>query len=252
MPPKGEVGYDSRAPSAYGDPYSRSVYDQPLSRGISPSASQQNLRPRASFYENKSQYGGGGPGSVFGDARSVHTGYAPAPVPPFNPFYNQAEMRGSSYSLTQLPLDHRGSTYSLTGGNAGPPLGWSQSRLSSYSIAPQGSAPPPAAPQSRPTSNFLGDLDSGAPLSAGAQSITDGQLESSIRRICKNADLDTLTKKGVRKQLEEEYSVGLTERKEAINRIIEKVLNGESASPACEALAESQIDPSRSHTIHCT
>ena len=72
-------------------------------------------------------------------------------------------------------------------------------------------------------------MDGAAPLSGGAQSITDGQLESSIRRICKDADLDTLTKKGVRKQLEEEYGVGLTERKDAINRIIEKVLSGTSS-----------------------
>lgn len=83
---------------------------------------------------------------------------------------------------------------------------------------------------SRPASNFLPELqintDSNT-MSLGAEGITEGQLEVSIRRICEGADLDTLTKKGVRKALEEEYGVGLGGRKEAINRIIERVLAGE-------------------------
>ncbi len=65
------------------------------------------------------------------------------------------------------------------------------------------------------------------PVSLGEAGTTEAQLESSIRRICAGADLDQLTKKGVRKQLEEEYEVGLGSRKESINRIIEKVLTGE-------------------------
>ena len=63
-------------------------------------------------------------------------------------------------------------------------------------------------------------------MDLGEAGITEAQLESSIRRICGGADLDQLTKKGVRKQLEEEYGVGLGGRKEAINRIIERVLAG--------------------------
>lgn len=58
----------------------------------------------------------------------------------------------------------------------------------------------------------------------GAQAITDSQLERSIRKICANAELDKLTKKGVRKELEREYGVELAERREAINRLVEKVL----------------------------
>jgi chitin synthase len=50
------------------------------------------------------------------------------------------------------------------------------------------------------------------------------QLEQSIRRICDGADLDTLTKKGVRRQLESEYGMPLAQRKDDINRIIEAVL----------------------------
>jgi chitin synthase len=66
-----------------------------------------------------------------------------------------------------------------------------------------------------------------APMDMGEAGISDAHLESSIRRICAEADLDNLTKKGVRKQLEQEHGVSLDQRKETINRIIEKVLNGE-------------------------
>ena len=65
-----------------------------------------------------------------------------------------------------------------------------------------------------------------APLDMGEAGISDAQLEQSIRRICAGADLDTLTKKGVRRELEQEYAVGFDARKETITRIIEKVLNG--------------------------
>lgn len=54
--------------------------------------------------------------------------------------------------------------------------------------------------------------------------LSDAQLEASIRRITDSADLDTLTKKGVRKQLETEYGISLASRKDTINRIIESVL----------------------------
>lgn len=60
----------------------------------------------------------------------------------------------------------------------------------------------------------------------GDNGITDAQLEASIRKICDGADLDTLTKKGVRKQLEQEYGVNLTSRKDVINNLIESVLAG--------------------------
>lgn len=114
--------------------------------------------------------------------------------------------RASSYSLVNAPL---------------PPQ--FDHRVSSYSYAPQGQA------TSRPPSSFLPELavDS-APVTLGEAGITDAQLEHSIRQICAGADLDRLTKKGVRKQLEVEYGVGLAARKDGINRIIEQVLAGES------------------------
>lgn len=172
--------------------------------GMVPLAPQSDTR---SFHGDARSFYGGDTRSFYGnDNRS-------------GSFYNQpmVENRGSSYSLigaqTQTPGFDRASSYGFN-----PDAG----RASSYSYA----AP---APPSRPPSNFLGDLNvETAPIALGAEGITDAQLEGSVRRICAGADLDTLTKKGVRKQLEEEYGVGLTSRKDAINRIIEKVLAGES------------------------
>lgn len=85
--------------------------------------------------------------------------------------------------------------------------------------------------------------DSG-PISLGDSGITDSQLEGSIRHICANADLDNLTKKGVRKQLEEEYAVSLTARKDTINRIIEAVLAGKQfeIGHVAARLTEDRID----------
>nr|ODN91163.1 chitin synthase [Cryptococcus depauperatus CBS 7841] len=60
----------------------------------------------------------------------------------------------------------------------------------------------------------------------GSKAISDAQLESSIRNICKDADLDKMTKKGVRLALEKKYGVGLEDRRDAINRILEKILTG--------------------------
>lgn len=245
--PQNKEYMDSRAPSAYGDPYG---FDQPRSRMMSPATSYQDIKAQgraASFYVPPVlPYGdvrrAGSPhgsyaGSVFGDQRSLPgDGAAAAPgAQRFHSFYAQPaagsqDSRGSSYSLAGQPLlDHRASSYSLAGAAASVapgPSPWSQpgTRNSSYSFAP----PAPMGPSSRQVSMFLpeGNIDNSR-IDMGEATITDAQLERSIRRICQGADLDTLTKKSVRKTLEQEYGVDLTPRKDSINRIIEQVLNGE-------------------------
>jgi chitin synthase len=57
-----------------------------------------------------------------------------------------------------------------------------------------------------------------------ASEIPERDLEAAIRRICATADLDDLTKKKVRKQLEQQFGVDLAVRKDTINSLIEKVL----------------------------
>lgn len=172
----------------------------------------------------------GDQGSAYGDQRSMYGGDARSVYA--GSFYGQPQPvlghRASNYSLAGQPhlqmsmsFDPRASSYSLV--NAPQPQ--QDPRVSSYSFAAAGQ-PQPA---SRPASNYLPELSvDTTPVTLGEAGITNAQLESSILRICADADLDQLTKKGVRKQLEEEFGVGLNTRKEAINRIIEKVLAGES------------------------
>lgn len=230
MPQKNEYG--SRAPSAYGG---YDGYGQTPSRGLSPAGSYADLRPRSNFEAPQLPYNsgllGGSPMSGMmplapqSDTRSFHGGDNRSFYGDTRSFYGGDNRSGSFYG--QPVLEHRGSAYSLVGAQQ-PQF----DRVSSYGFPPDVNARQStfsqAAPTSRTQSNFLPEMNvETAPIIAGPEGITEAQLEGSIRRICAGADLDTLTKKGVRKQLEEEYAVGLTGRKDAINRIIEKVLAGE-------------------------
>lgn len=62
-------------------------------------------------------------------------------------------------------------------------------------------------------------------------SISTAALQASIVRICAEADLEFLTKRSVRRQLEEEYGTDLGRRKDEISRIVETVIEQE-VSPA--------------------
>jgi len=77
---------------------------------------------------------------------------------------------------------------------------------------------------SRPNSNFLPSLPSAAPL--GIRDASDEELEVAVRRILDQSDLNTVTKKGVRKTLEAEFGCDLSGRKETINAFIEAALTG--------------------------
>ncbi|ORY22433.1 chitin synthase-domain-containing protein [Naematelia encephala] len=188
---------------------------------------------RSLYGENRSMYAG----SVYNQPAVDYRGsnYSLSGMPPPHP---GLEQRQSSYSFVQAPMPHgnesRQSSYAFPqapfGDSSNHDYNQAQQRQSSYSVAPaqqrQSSYSTAPAP-SRPASNFLPELASATdPLSLGQVGITDAQLEASIRRICAGADLDHLTKKGVRKQLEEEYGTDLGARKDSINRIIEKVLAG--------------------------
>ncbi len=80
--------------------------------------------------------------------------------------------------------------------------------------------------QVQPTS-FLPEYSPIAPLHLSAAEISESTLEEAIQRICATADLESLTKKGVRKQLEQQFGVSFNERKETINRLIERVLTSD-------------------------
>lgn len=55
-------------------------------------------------------------------------------------------------------------------------------------------------------------------------SITGAALHASIVRICAEADLETMTKRSVRQQLEQEYGIDMGGRKDEISRIVETVI----------------------------
>ncbi|ORX33474.1 chitin synthase-domain-containing protein [Kockovaella imperatae] len=231
-------GFDSRPSTTYG---AYETYEkQTMSRGISPAASYQDMRARSTYDPPQLPYAGsligGSPvgsfaalpesrsfygGSMYGgDNRSVHES-----------FYGQSQLlqpgsRMSSYSYTQ-PMgrpqaDQRVSSYSINQPRPGG-LGEFHPLGSSYSLSSlPGQIPPP---QSRPATEYLPEVQTFAsPMNIGQAGVTDDQLESSIRRICHGANLDQLTKKGLRKQLEGEFGMDLVARKETINRIIERVL----------------------------
>ncbi|KAF8643335.1 hypothetical protein AX16_009064 [Volvariella volvacea WC 439] len=68
------------------------------------------------------------------------------------------------------------------------------------------------------TTDFLGGSGGGTPTP------TDAELEKAVQDVLRNADLNTVTKREIRRQLEEQFGMDLTARKAAINAAIDRVL----------------------------
>ena len=64
------------------------------------------------------------------------------------------------------------------------------------------------------------DLTSGTP--------SDADLERTVQDILRTADLNTVTKREIRRQLEEHFGMDLTSRKATINAAIDRTLLGQS------------------------
>lgn len=113
-----------------------------------------------------------------------------------------------------------------------PPPGYQSGRntpLSMSQMRPMSDAGMLYQPMpSRPPTNYLDmpipttrsademDLMSGAP--------TDAELEHSVHEILRTADLNSVTKREIRRQLEERFGMDLTPRKATINAAIDRVL----------------------------
>ena len=113
-----------------------------------------------------------------------------------------------------------------------PPPGYQSGRntpLSMSQMRPMSDAGMLYQPMpSRPPTNYLDmpipatrspdemDLMSGAP--------TDVELEHSVHEILRTADLNSVTKREIRRQLEERFGMDLTSRKATINAAIDRVL----------------------------
>lgn len=69
-----------------------------------------------------------------------------------------------------------------------------------------------------PTSHSPEDLD----LPAGAP--TDAEIGGAVEVILRDADLTTVTKREIRRKLEDHFGVDLSTRKQAINSAIDRIL----------------------------
>ena len=77
---------------------------------------------------------------------------------------------------------------------------------------------------SRPTTNYL-DMSvpmTGSPDALGGPS--DAELERAVQEVLTGADLNSITKREIRRQLEERFGMDLTARKSTINAAIDRVL----------------------------
>ncbi|KDQ56608.1 glycosyltransferase family 2 protein [Jaapia argillacea MUCL 33604] len=75
---------------------------------------------------------------------------------------------------------------------------------------------------SRPTTNYL---DINIPTSGSRpESPSDSELERAVHAILREADLNTITKREIRKRLEEQFGMDLTSRKASINATVDRIL----------------------------
>jgi len=81
---------------------------------------------------------------------------------------------------------------------------------------------------SRPVTNYLDmpipSTRSPEDVDLLAGSPTDGDLERAVQDILRSADLNSVTKREIRRQLESHYGMDLTPRKSTINAAIDRVL----------------------------
>ncbi|KZV71243.1 glycosyltransferase family 2 protein [Peniophora sp. CONT] len=79
---------------------------------------------------------------------------------------------------------------------------------------------------SRPATNYLGDVQ--IPMSGSPDGMqggpSDGELEHGVRAILAEADLNTITKREIRRRLEERFGTNLDGRKAVINAAIDRGL----------------------------
>jgi chitin synthase len=84
----------------------------------------------------------------------------------------------------------------------------------------------PAA--SRPVTNYL-DMPIPSNRSLDGMGVSDGQptnaeIDRAIADILRDADLNSVTKREIRRKLEDIFGVNLTDRKSAINATIDRIL----------------------------
>jgi chitin synthase len=75
---------------------------------------------------------------------------------------------------------------------------------------------------SRPVTNYL---DMNIPTTRSPDSEpTDSELDQAVQSILRSADLNSVTKREIRRKLEDHFGMDLTSRKAAINQAIDRIL----------------------------
>lgn len=200
VPPVEKAPYaDSRNQSIYGR---ETIYD-PYDGG----RSGRGQSPAHSYADGRS-YARSASGQVYPQSRNSH--YAEGSI-----------VDGGRVSAHEPAI--RGSQYG--GGSQYTGLGDGQLRPEMQQQPREFTSRPSTLHQVQPpSSTFLPEYSPMAPLHLSAAEISEATLEEAIKRICATADLESLTKKGVRKQLEQQFGVSFNERKETINMLIERIL----------------------------
>ncbi|TFK17434.1 hypothetical protein FA15DRAFT_710798 [Coprinopsis marcescibilis] len=117
----------------------------------------------------------------------------------------------------------------LTGGGYGAPPAYGSGSgrntpLSNYGGDGGGGVYAPAP--SRPGTNYF-DMPmpvGGGGFDVGGGGPSDAELEGAVQDVLRNADLNTVTKREVRRTLEERFGMDLMSRKATINAVIDRVL----------------------------
>jgi hypothetical protein len=218
-PDKSKIIFDSRPPSSYGG----NPMDSPRFRTLSPAVSYHELRHSA--YEIP-QLGYGSP-----------IGFAPSAVPSANVGERRIERDvydragASSGGLEYQSIYNEDPHVPALHPSYVPTIPWTGSGvpqprpLSGHLLERRGSfeaSPHSQQPLRRGSSAF--DPEERDTPKADPSSISGAALHASIVRICAEADLESLTKRSVRRQLELEYGTELGGRKDEIGRIVEAVI----------------------------
>jgi len=229
LPDRSKLAFDSRPPSSYGGHEHESPqFNKPLSHA----GSYPELR--------------------YSTYQIPQLGYEPSLALSLSRPDNLCEMRdglsnpiGTTHaaerqSISSLvdPVNHRQPAQDVPRLQSRPPSHHFEDRYVALTDLEGGAA--------KQTSSLLGSTQSGGYSANGQRRygetlgtsnlISGDSLLNSIVRICAQADLETLTKRSVRQQLEEEYGVDLGSRKEEISRMVERVIEHDVGSKDMTAL----------------
>ncbi|TFY81864.1 hypothetical protein EWM64_g2154 [Hericium alpestre] len=145
------------------------------------------------------------------------TSYEPAYARSFSPSPSQVGM------MYNPPPGYQSGRNTPTGSFMPPTPGYMTQMPRPMSDAGQLYQPAP----SRPATNYLGDVaipTTQSPDQYGAGSPSDADLDRAVQDLLQDADLNTVTKREIRRKLEEHFGMDLNSRKATINAAIDRVL----------------------------